>query len=140
MRAEPDENVDIDATTGVRSRTIERSPSERGATWTSRDDLDKAVRKLHALAVTNKYGSHSPSPAMVAAEKSQGSLSFADVSSKHAVGALPPLSLPQKWSTLVTRSMSGRNHDFGNTIINSFYNQDVSIFCSFPFRHSDGGA
>jgi hypothetical protein len=39
-----------------------------------------------------------------------------------------PLPLPDLWSRLVVRVMSGRNHDFGNALANSFYSQDVSIY------------
>ncbi len=33
--------------------------------------------------------------------------------------------LGDAWKRLVVRVMSARNHDFGNALANSFYNQDV---------------
>jgi hypothetical protein len=35
--------------------------------------------------------------------------------------------LPEVWKRLVVRVMSARNHDFGSSFANSFYNQDVSF-------------
>jgi hypothetical protein len=38
------------------------------------------------------------------------------------------------WKNLVVRVMSARNHDFGSSFANSFYNQDVSYLILMSLR------
>jgi hypothetical protein len=106
----------------MRSVTQERSPSERGASWSAPEEVCAALAVI-ALRSSSSDSAHARGTAAavdaVSAPPSQSLLDRGDA----------PGVLGRIWRGLVVRVMSARNHDFGNAVANSFYTQEVSFWC-----------
>ncbi len=122
-----------------RSVTQFRSPSERGEDWVSEEQVNAVVEAMKTAAggdssaSSTQYldptsGSYQNStlmdPSAEPSSSSSSSLSTSLLSVPARVIAHP--NLPVVWRRLGVRVMSGRNHDMGNSMMNSFYTDDVS--------------
>jgi len=104
-RAEPSESVSIVPPTSptanaYRVITVDRSSSEIGENWATQEQVQQALSKLGNI---------------VADKEIQVSL----------LSNQTDPTLSRRWKNLVVRVMSGRNHDFGNPMANSFYTQEM---------------
>lgn len=120
IRAPPNESVHIDENNGSRLTGLARSESEKGTDWVTTEEVDRAVAKMKSLV--SNYGAVETS-----IDPYSGTNRAADeaetVSVPARVVSVP--NLPEIWKKLPIRVMSGRNHDFGNSMMNSFYNDEV---------------
>lgn len=116
--------------TEVRQLTTERSPSERGSDWASPHEVEQTVSFLRSQLSTS-----SVAPSHVDLKVAEGSR-LGDTESAplreplltddtHGSSTVHKSVLGDVWSRLVVRVMSGRNHDFGNALANSFYSQEM---------------
>lgn len=159
ISAAPTVSIDFDDATGARNITQMRSKSEIGDKWSDPEAVKAAT--LYLLGKGTDYANqgtpvksylkekHALSPEQKEVEGEHNLSSQADALLKF--DALERLSLGHNnhlepvtqfikgsvlgdaWKNLVVRVMSARNHDFGNSFANSFYNQEVRFFFSFNF-------
>jgi hypothetical protein len=109
-RAAPSESVVVDEMAEVntnRSVTEERSASELGEAW---EDDTKVVSVIERLLKKMSAGSIDANASSLESPLVQG---------------LSTASLTSKWTSLVVRVMSARNHDFGFALANAFYSQEM---------------
>jgi hypothetical protein len=140
--ARPTISIDFDDRTGERRETSLRSESEVGSDWASNDEVQQAVEFLKNPSSGNHPNdaiTMNPAVKEVAISSvvsNSGSTNSSTTSAdpllkydtlesmnKGAYGSRS--SLGELWNRLIVRVMSGRNHDFGNAMANSFYNQEV---------------
>jgi hypothetical protein len=111
-RAAPSESVVVDEMAEVavaRSETEERSASEPGDAW---EDASKVATVVDRLLKKKSSGT---------AETTNASSSL----ESPLVQGLSTASLATRWTSLVVRVMSARNHDFGFAAANAFYSQEM---------------
>lgn len=100
--------------------TIVRSKSEAGSDWATTNQVTHISHHLrHPSSQTHIAGGENPlqSTATEAAAEEGGGTEGVSV-------------LGNVWSQLIVRVMSGRNHDFGNVMANSFYNQEMRNYAA----------
>lgn len=119
VRARPHESVVLHDVTGLKSVTIERSPSERGGDWADDHSVETAIDKLKSLAEATVHPLSSNDDIAKSNNDGNGNVCV-------PARVLSEPNLPRVWPNLCVYVMSGRNHDFGSEMMNSFYNQDVS--------------
>lgn len=131
-----------DKKTEIRQATTLRSPSERGSDWATDSEVEQTLVFLRShlsspmstassaasvshtvttpdLLTPSSAVTHHPDTHNVTTELNEPLLTMSDVQfpSRSVLG--------ETWSHLIVRVMSGRNHDFGNAIANSFYSQEM---------------
>ena len=107
---EPDESVEVSNVNGEQQRhlTTYMSPSEPSGGWVNKERVEEAVKKMLSPSdSTSKEG-----------EKREGSTS--DIALNISTNTMV-----DEWKTLVVRVLSARSHDFGNSVANNFYSQEL---------------
>lgn len=139
-RAPPTVSIEFDEDTKERRATNIRSESELGSSWASEESVVTAIARLrdpfHGSTRAPSTGTTTPQvessvlgagqqkdverPLLSPAAAGSGSDGLATPRSYISCSILGDI-----WSNLIVRVMSARNHDFGNAVANSFYNQDM---------------
>lgn len=121
--AAPDESIEVDAMTPGKERRIPTdfvSESEVQVEWCSAEQVQEALKKLIAFQSQNSY------PGAAVAESNELHKGLIDGAVADGNGG----NLPNIWKQIIVRVMSGRSHDFGSAVANSFYTDDMKDYAA----------
>lgn len=147
VRASPNISIDFDDEKdgGGRKVTTLRSESELGKDWAPEESVSQTVQFLREIAQQKPTPttSSSASGAVSNNDKKQSEIqkpllseepaAVSTIAGYRAAASLQGSMLSDVWGRLVVRVMSGRNHDFGNAMANSFYTPEVKMWTLLIF-------
>lgn len=143
---QPYENIETDQTKFSdeqiidRKLTIYRSPSEVGQEWISRDQLihllDEVEKKSNPIIQLSREDTKDPTDGDGLVSVNDSSLQESLLSTTATATATISSPSPEPSSTfldlwqhrLIVRVLSGRNHDYGNSLMNKFYTQEMKNY------------